>query len=49
MDELGNVSLNILNDGWRPVLGINKVILSLISLFEVPNPMKSLNPPQIKI
>jgi ubiquitin-protein ligase len=40
---LGDVDLKILNDGWTAVLGIDTVIQSLISLFKLPNPFKSLN------
>ena len=35
--------LNILRDDWRPVLGINAVILGLIFLFIEPNPNDPLN------
>jgi len=32
-----------LRDDWRPVLGVNAVILGLIFLFIEPNPMDPLN------
>lgn len=35
--------LNILRDDWKPVLGINTVILGLIFLFIEPNPNDPLN------
>ena len=35
--------LNILRDDWKPVLGINAVILGLIFLFVEPNPNDPLN------
>ncbi len=34
----GRVCLNILRDGWKPVLTISHVIFGLITLFESPNP-----------
>ncbi len=37
IDTLGNVCLNILRSDWKPVLGINTVILGLIFLFVEPN------------
>lgn len=43
IDLLGNVCLNILRDDWKPVLGINAVILGLIFLFIEPNPNDPLN------
>lgn len=39
----GNVCLNILRADWKPVLGINAVILGLIFLFIEPNPNDPLN------
>jgi ubiquitin-conjugating enzyme E2 M len=39
----GNVCLNILRADWKPVLGINTVILGLIFLFIEPNPNDPLN------
>lgn len=39
----GNVCLNILRADWKPVLGINTVILGLIFLFIEPNPDDPLN------
>ncbi len=43
IDLQGNVCLNILRDDWKPVLGINAVILGLIFLFIEPNPDDPLN------
>ena len=39
----GNVCLNILRADWKPVLGVNAVILGLIFLFIEPNPNDPLN------
>ena len=43
IDMQGNVCLNILRADWKPVLGINAVILGLIYLFIEPNPNDPLN------
>ena len=43
IDLAGNVCLNILRADWKPVLGINAVILGLIFLFIEPNPNDPLN------
>ena len=43
IDLEGHVCLNILRDDWKPVLGINAVILGLIFLFMEPNPNDPLN------
>ncbi len=43
IDLSGNVCLNILRADWKPVLGINAVILGLIFLFIEPNPNDPLN------
>ena len=43
IDLQGHVCLNILRSDWRPVLGINAVILGLIFLFIEPNPNDPLN------
>ena len=43
IDREGNVCLNILRADWKPVLGINPVILGLIFLFIEPNPNDPLN------
>jgi len=43
IDLSGNVCLNILRADWKPVLGINSVILGLIFLFIEPNPNDPLN------
>ena len=43
IDLEGNVCLNILRKDWKPVLGINAVILGLLFLFIEPNPNDPLN------
>ena len=43
IDLQGNVCLNILRADWKPVLGINAVILGLIFLFIEPNSLDPLN------
>ena len=43
IDMQGNVCLNILRADWKPVLGINAVILGLVFLFIEPNPNDPLN------
>ena len=43
IDTDGNVCLNILRADWKPVLGVNPVILGLIFLFIEPNPLDPLN------
>ena len=43
IDTKGAVCLNILRADWKPVLGINQVILGLIFLFIEPNPTDPLN------
>ena len=43
IDREGAVCLNILRADWKPVLGVNAVILGLIFLFIEPNPTDPLN------
>jgi ubiquitin-conjugating enzyme E2 M len=43
IDLEGNVCLNILRADWKPVLGVNTVILGLIYLFIEPNANDPLN------
>ena len=43
IDTKGAVCLNILRADWKPVLGVNQVILGLIFLFIEPNPNDPLN------
>jgi len=38
----GRVCLNILREGWQPVLTASHVIFGLITLFESPNPLDPL-------
>ncbi|KAK3014755.1 hypothetical protein RJ639_007940 [Escallonia herrerae] len=44
VDSAGNVSLDILKDGWSPALTILKVLLALRSIFTNPDPYKPLIP-----
>ena len=43
IDLQGNVCLNILRADWKPVLGMNAVMLGLIFLFMEPNDLDPLN------
>ena len=43
IDLEGHICLNILREDWKPVLGVNSVILGLIFLFIEPNPNDPLN------
>ena len=43
IDVEGNVCLNILRKDWKPILGVNPVIMGLIFLFIEPNPEDPLN------
>ena len=49
IDLQGNVCLNILRGDWKPVLGINAVILGLIFLFIEPNDLDPLNHEAAKV
>lgn len=49
IDTEGNVCLNILRKDWKPVLGINPVILGLVFLFIEPNPEDPLNHEAAKV
>lgn len=43
IDVEGNVCLNILRKDWKPILGVNPIIMGLIFLFIEPNPEDPLN------
>ncbi|PRQ35720.1 putative aminoacyltransferase, E1 ubiquitin-activating enzyme [Rosa chinensis] len=40
VDSSGNVSLEIVKDGWSPALTITKVLLAIRSIFTKPDPCK---------
>ncbi|XP_039139527.1 constitutive photomorphogenesis protein 10-like [Dioscorea cayenensis subsp. rotundata] len=44
IDAAGNVSLDILKDGWSPALTISKVLLAIRSVFTNPDPYKPAMP-----
>ncbi|KAK4482929.1 hypothetical protein RD792_010102 [Penstemon davidsonii] len=44
VDSSGNVSLDILKDGWSPALTISRVLLALRSIFTNPDAYKPLVP-----
>uniref|UniRef100_A0A5B7BMR2 UBC core domain-containing protein n=1 Tax=Davidia involucrata TaxID=16924 RepID=A0A5B7BMR2_DAVIN len=44
VDSAGNVSLDILKDGWSPALTISKVLLAIRSIFTNPDPYNPLVP-----
>ncbi|GER50675.1 ubiquitin-conjugating enzyme E2 [Striga asiatica] len=44
VDSYGNVSLDMLNDGWSPALTISKVLLALRSIFTNPDAYKPFVP-----
>ncbi|PKI71502.1 hypothetical protein CRG98_008019 [Punica granatum] len=44
VDSSGNLSLDILKDGWSPALTITKILLAIRSIFTNPDPYKPLVP-----
>ncbi|KAM5582293.1 constitutive photomorphogenesis protein 10 [Rosa sericea] len=44
VDSSGNVSLEIVKDGWSPALTITKVLLAIRSIFTKPDPYNPLVP-----
>lgn len=43
IDLQGNISLNILENCWHPIITIGQIINGLMYLFDKPNPTKALN------
>lgn len=43
IDEMGNVCLKVLREGWRPTFDLNSVVVSLVSAFEDPSGEDALN------